>query len=206
MAGDDIETEFKARRPKASRDPAARPCLQILGGAEVGKLIVLEVGTAVIGRGASAKIRLDDNGVSREHAKVIVSEDVVNLVDNRSTNGTYLNGAPVDAGILRDGDRIHIGPDVTLLFVYVDPNAEPKSRMPPAPVVKPEEPVPLSPRELEVAQLVADGLTNPEIGKRLFISPRTVTTHLVKIYDRLGVHSRAALTRYILERGLLKQD
>ncbi len=49
-------------------------------------------------------------------------------------------------------------------------------------------------------------MTNPEIGKRLFISPRTVTTHLVKIYDRLGVHSRSALTRYILERGLLKRD
>ena len=206
MAGDDIETEFKARRPKAARDPAAKPCLQILTGTEVGKVIVLDVGTAIIGRGANAKVRLDDNGVSREHAKVIISEDVVNLVDNGSTNGTYLNGAPVDAGILRDGDRIHIGPDVTLQFVYMDPNAEPKTRMPPAQVVKAEEPVPLSPRELEVSQLVAEGLTNPEIGKRLFISPRTVTTHLVKIYDRLGVHSRAALTRYILERGLLKKD
>jgi DNA-binding NarL/FixJ family response regulator len=168
---------------------------------------VLDKGTAVIGRGASATLRLVDNGVSREHAKVIVSDDVVNLVDNGSTNGTYLNGAPVDAGVLRDGDRIHIGPDVTLQFVYLTPDAQASSSVPAAePRTEPAEPSPLSPRELEVAQLVAEGLTNPEIGKRLFISPRTVTTHLVKIYDRIGVHSRASLTRYILERGLLKRE
>jgi DNA-binding CsgD family transcriptional regulator len=169
-------------------------------------VIVLDKGTAIIGRGANAKVRLVDNGVSREHAKVIVTDDVVNLLDNGSTNGTYLNGAPVDAGVLRDGDRIHIGPDVTLQFVYLTPDAQSSSVVPAVEPRREPADVPLSPRELEVAQLVAEGLTNPEIGKRLFISPRTVTTHLVKIYDRLGVHSRAALTRYILEHGLLKRD
>lgn len=127
LGRDDIETEFKARRPKAARDPAAKPYLQISSGEEVGKVIPLENGTAIIGRGATAQIRLVDNGVSREHAKVIVSDDVVNLVDNGSTNGTDLNGAPVDAGILRDGDRIHIGPDVTLQFVYLHPDAQPSA-------------------------------------------------------------------------------
>jgi DNA-binding CsgD family transcriptional regulator len=205
LGRDDIETEFKARRPKAARDPLAKPCLQILNGADIGKVIPLESGTSIIGRGVNAQVRLVDNGVSREHAKVIVSDDVVNLVDNGSTNGTYINGAPVDAGILRDGDRIHVGPDVTLQFVYLNPDAQSDPLLP-EPRAEPDEPVPLSPRELEVAQLVAEGLTNPEIGKRLFISPRTVTTHLVKIYDRLGVHSRSGLTRYILEHHLLKKD
>ena len=205
LGREDIETEFKARRPKAARDPLAKPCLQILNGEDIGKVIPLENGTSIIGRGVNAQVRLVDNGVSREHAKVIVSDDVVNLVDNGSTNGTYINGAPVDAGILRDGDRIHVGPDVTLQFVYLNPDAQSDTSLP-EPRVEPEEPVPLSPRELEVAQLVAEGLTNPEIGKRLFISPRTVTTHLVKIYDRLGVHSRSGLTRYILEHNLLKKD
>ena len=57
----------------------------------------------------------------------------------------------------------------------------------------------LSPREAEIAQLVAEGLSNMEIAERLFISHRTVTTHLQRIYQRLGVTSRTGLTRYVLE-------
>jgi predicted ATPase/class 3 adenylate cyclase/DNA-binding CsgD family transcriptional regulator/predicted negative regulator of RcsB-dependent stress response len=51
----------------------------------------------------------------------------------------------------------------------------------------------LSPAELDVVRLVAQGLTNVEIGKRLFISPRTAQTHLTRIFGKLGVSSRAAL-------------
>ena len=57
----------------------------------------------------------------------------------------------------------------------------------------------LSRRETEIARLVADGLSNPEIAERLFISQRTVTTHLQRIYQRLGVGSRTGLTRYVVE-------
>jgi class 3 adenylate cyclase/DNA-binding NarL/FixJ family response regulator len=56
---------------------------------------------------------------------------------------------------------------------------------------------PLSQRELEVALLVADGLTNAEIAERLTVSVRTVTSHLDHIYTRLGINSRAALARYV---------
>ncbi len=62
----------------------------------------------------------------------------------------------------------------------------------------------LSPRELEVVQLVAENLTSAEIAERLVISPRTVTTHLDRIYNRLGIRSRTALVRYALEAGLLE--
>src|SRR5579859_2146680 len=62
---------------------------------------------------------------------------------------------------------------------------------------------PLSPRELEIVRLVADDLTNVEIAERLIISPRTVTTHLDRIYTRLGINSRTALVRYAIEAGLL---
>jgi ATP/maltotriose-dependent transcriptional regulator MalT len=57
----------------------------------------------------------------------------------------------------------------------------------------------LSGREEEVARLVARGLSNAEVGERLFISSRTVATHLHHIYQRLGLHSRAALINYVLE-------
>jgi DNA-binding NarL/FixJ family response regulator len=55
----------------------------------------------------------------------------------------------------------------------------------------------LSRRELEVALLVADGLTNAEIAERLTVSVRTVTSHLDHIYTRLGINSRVALARHV---------
>lgn len=61
----------------------------------------------------------------------------------------------------------------------------------------------LSSRELEIVRLVAEDLTNAEIAERLIISPRTVTTHLDRIYTRLGINSRTALVRYAIEARLL---
>lgn len=52
----------------------------------------------------------------------------------------------------------------------------------------------LTPTERQVARLVARGLTNREIGARLFISPRTVQTHLVHAFGKLGVSRRAELS------------
>ena len=59
----------------------------------------------------------------------------------------------------------------------------------------------LSGREEEIARLVAQGLSNAEVGERLFISPRTVATHLHHIYRRLELPSRAALVKYVLEES-----
>lgn len=66
------------------------------------------------------------------------------------------------------------------------------------------EDLPLSARQLEVSRLVSTGLTNAAIAEVLGISPRTVTSHLDHIYGRLGIGSRAALTRWIVERGLVE--
>jgi DNA-binding NarL/FixJ family response regulator len=48
----------------------------------------------------------------------------------------------------------------------------------------------LTPREREVAALIADGLTNTELAKRLYISPRTAAVHVSSILRKLGVTSR----------------
>ena len=59
----------------------------------------------------------------------------------------------------------------------------------------------LSRRELEVARLVAQGLTNAEIAQRLVLSVRTVGSHLDHIYGRLGISSRAALAAWVTASG-----
>lgn len=71
----------------------------------------------------------------------------------------------------------------------------------PAPPARRRGRAALSERELEIARLIADGLTNRQIAERLVISPRTVGTHLDRMYERLGLPSRAALARYVVESG-----
>jgi len=61
----------------------------------------------------------------------------------------------------------------------------------------------LSEREAEILALVAEGLTNPQMAERLYLSPRTVGQHLRSIYRKLGVPSRAAAVREASERGLV---
>ena len=61
----------------------------------------------------------------------------------------------------------------------------------------------LSERELEVLRLIALGHTNPEIARRLYISPRTVETHRASLQGKLGISGRPELVRYALERGLI---
>ncbi|MEV6039109.1 response regulator transcription factor [Nonomuraea sp. NPDC052116] len=62
---------------------------------------------------------------------------------------------------------------------------------------------PLSARELEVLQLIADGATNREVATRLFISEATVKSHVLHIYTKLGVNDRAAAVAVAFRRGLL---
>ncbi|MET0237780.1 MAG: response regulator transcription factor [Kibdelosporangium sp.] len=62
---------------------------------------------------------------------------------------------------------------------------------------------PLSQRELEVLELIAQGSTNREAAKQLFISETTVKTHLLHVYAKLGVNDRAAAVATAFSRGYL---
>jgi len=60
----------------------------------------------------------------------------------------------------------------------------------------------LTSAEREVVRLVSEGLSNPEVGRRLFISPRTVGHHLTHVFDKLGIRSRGALIKELAGREL----
>ncbi|HEX5501215.1 MAG TPA: AAA family ATPase [Thermomicrobiales bacterium] len=64
------------------------------------------------------------------------------------------------------------------------------------------QPAGLTAREVEVLRLVAEGLTDAQVAERLFLSPRTVSTHLHSIYGKLDVSSRTAAARFAAMHGL----
>jgi diguanylate cyclase (GGDEF)-like protein len=97
-----------------------RAYLVVLAGSSVGEMYKIESERTVIGRGQKAQIRLLDDGISREHAQLVLQGDRIVLQDLGSTNGTYCNGLKVDKKELVDGDKILVGSTTILKFTYHD--------------------------------------------------------------------------------------
>lgn len=74
---------------------------------------------------------------------------------------------------------------------------------PPAPAIPPSDIDPLSPRELEIAALIAQGLDNKEIADRLVLSEKTVVNHLTRIYEKLRVSNRTQALLVCLKHQLI---
>ncbi|MBN1936924.1 MAG: protein kinase [Anaerolineae bacterium] len=68
-----------------------------------------------------------------------------------------------------------------------------------------DAPIELTPREMEIVELLVEGLSNKEIARILSISPRTVNFHLDNIYSKLGVNSRTEAAIYALRHGWVKR-
>lgn len=192
------------------RHASELPCLIVITGHSEGTVVPVPSGRSIIGREPTALLPLDDQGVSRQHAVIELSDGFATLRDLDSTNGTFLNGSPIKQAAVREGDRIQLGPSVTVRYSL---RSRHELRAPTTVTDTVEAVAPsaaselaLRPRELEVARLAAAALSNEEIAKRLFISPKTVKTHLRNIYQRLDLHSKVELTRYLLRHGALEAD
>ncbi len=84
-------------------------CFVVLAGMEIARKYDLDQAEVIIGRSQKATIQVDQESVSRSHARVRVAPDEVTIRDMGSTNGTWVNDNRVEEHVLRDGDLVKIG-------------------------------------------------------------------------------------------------
>jgi pSer/pThr/pTyr-binding forkhead associated (FHA) protein len=100
---------FRERRQAIpADDPAPGRYLELEGGDE-RVLLPLRDGTTHVGRGFAADVRLEDQSVSRRHAILHERPVGTRILDDRSANGTFVNGRRVMEATLQDGDVVVLG-------------------------------------------------------------------------------------------------
>ena len=82
--------------------------LEVQGPGET-LLVRLESGVTRVGRGLAADVRLDENSVSRRHAMLVHDAEGARVLDDRSSNGTFVNGRRVEQAPLTNGDELTLG-------------------------------------------------------------------------------------------------
>lgn len=121
MGNDNEDTTVAGPPERASTPGEKKPFLVVLSGTGLGQSRRIDGLSCVMGRGASVDLLLDDEGISREHAKVVLlPHGLVLIKDLNSTNGTFVNGNRVEAHPLEDGDRIRLGSNTTIRFGLED--------------------------------------------------------------------------------------
>jgi LuxR family maltose regulon positive regulatory protein len=117
---------------------------------------------------------------------------------------TFVDEGPPMARLLYEATARGIAPDYVHRLLAAFPIAEPEQATPSkTQAPKPELIEPLSKRELEVLQFIAEGLTNPEIASRLFLSQHTIKAHTRNIYGKLSVHNRTQAVAKARALGVL---
>ena len=98
-----------------------KPCLTVLTGGASGQLFKVLKGVAVIGRAPSVEVKLEDDGISRSHARLRAETNRAWIEDMGSRNGTFVNGSKISTPTeLREGDKIQVGRGTVLRFGFHD--------------------------------------------------------------------------------------
>lgn len=105
------EEDTRVARTSQIGDPdlVSESCLVVIYGDQLGRRHPLLGSETAIGRGPENDIVIDMDNVSRRHARVVELEDGFEVMDLRSTNGTYVNDAEIDRHVLQHGDLLKIG-------------------------------------------------------------------------------------------------
>jgi DNA-binding CsgD family transcriptional regulator len=148
---------------------------------------------------------LGDLGLTRvQHVVALATGDLDEMgaaADTFAELGANLLAAEAAFGLAAEQRRRGSARDATSWSLKAAAWAEqcPGARTPG--LAMPDEPVALTKREREVAVLAAGGITSKDIAERLFVSVRTVDNHLGRVYDKLGISSRAELAEIIDRDG-----
>ncbi len=179
------------------------PSLTFRNGPMAGDSIQLGEDVGTLGRREDNTYVLVEPRVSRVHAELRKEAGAVILTDLGSSAGTKVNGEEV-AGprVLRHGDRVAFGP---VEAVFEDPAmaAQQEDATIVLEVPKNDAGPHLSPRQQQVLELMAEGMTNNEIGDELGVTERTVKAYAQELYDKLGVRNRAGAVAEAAKLGLL---
>jgi hypothetical protein len=89
--------------------PPRSALLLVRSGPTAGARYLLDTDVTTVGRHPEADIFFDDVTVSRRHAEITRTDDVFEIIDQRSLNGTYVNGERADRGVLTNGAEVRIG-------------------------------------------------------------------------------------------------
>jgi two-component system cell cycle response regulator len=120
---DDKTSEFDPSKFTTSKAVMEQrgACFVVISGGQAGRMYKLERPDVVVGRSPDAAIRVDDEGVSRQHCRITRGpENSVVVEDLGSTNGTFINGERIKRKILQDGDKLQVGSASILKFSFTD--------------------------------------------------------------------------------------
>ena len=137
-----------------------------------------------------------DLGIS---ARILAAADSFQAMTQRRPHRPALDADRAGDELLRDARRGRLDTDAVAAVLDAAGQPHPAAR-------GDLRPAGLSQREVEVLRLVAEGCSNPEIGRRLSISRRTAEHHVQHIYTKLGVSTRAGAALFALEHDLLSSS
>lgn len=189
--------------PAKARAVVPAPTLRFRTGPHEGRAIRLDEEDGTLGRRTSNAYQVDDQRVSRVHARITTTDDTIVVTDLGSSAGTFVNGEELEGPcVVYHGDVVAFGP---VEAVLEHPTGSTDAEDPTQVFEIPEVQVgpTLSPRQEQVLELIAEGLTNSEIGERLGITERTVKAYAQELYTRLDVSNRAGAVGEAVRRGIL---
>lgn len=162
----------------------------------------LRPGVQTVGRSHRCDIVIFDGTISREHARILLEGECVQVLDLNSRNGTYINGERVESKLASVGSIVQFGriqclvANTTMLNALLEEVSTQQFERKELNSQREE----LSAAEQRVLKWLLDGLSEKEAASKLDLSPHTVHNHVRRIYRTLGVTSRGELLALFVQK------
>jgi len=119
LSADSLSTDTVTDVEHPDKKRGRQACLVVIYGTDLGRRVPLTRSSFTIGRSSKNDLSIDQESVSRKHARISYNGKSFVLVDMRSKNGTYVNDEPVTERVLHNGDQVKVGRSI-LKFMHGD--------------------------------------------------------------------------------------